>query len=588
MFKYLFRYYVFNFLILACLISAAGFFYYERYYSMDVVEGSVNVSSSINKNKIYTYSVFNDFYYRVTQFDGNGKRYLYSELVPVQTDLGYDLELNKLSVNTRAGREIPLSESGSENIDPEIIKTMRDFSVDFGTIVSTQNDYYIEQAIERVKEHYNNLWGSELKVETPSFSNLIDSNLKPEIDGIDFNFHNLTYINESAVKIDFLTKDEWQPNIFEYQLPGKAKLYFQYLDNVEDGNIEDKVFDLNDTKYTYIRTIKNFNGNLYKLLIRINTNIGQDKVIETFLQDDNGYVFLLKYRGVNNRALYKILPDFMKIAYGITLSTNTDYSYVDVFNEYHSLINLIEYIKDDEYNLESYCSDENAEVQERLYCKSFIAFMIAYISFFEGVNDFIFLDKGFVTDKLVPPDNVNTSILDKGLGLLNDSLIYFGKAIGGVENENKSETFESKLERFVEEKKSYLEERNFPKWFVDLYTNKYLLSETVFDHEIDFIVLLYDEIYKQYHSYFESLGLAKFSEIKSLPNNFYDLLLDEKMTYIKNNFGTPDNFIYAISKPLEMLYLEMQSYEDGSEETNLLAFCAREGIFIDECMELVN
>jgi len=110
------------FFILIAITMVVGAYYYL--YHMDTTNGNLNISKLNMTNKIYSYNVYEDFYFNAKKYDTNGHLISeYRELQPLKTEIGYDLSNSnaKLIVKTNLnGEKTILSDINDNKLSNDI------------------------------------------------------------------------------------------------------------------------------------------------------------------------------------------------------------------------------------------------------------------------------------------------------------------------------------------------------------------------------------------------------------------------------------------------------------------------------------
>ena len=305
-------------LLLAFLIlSIVG---YYVLYSQKTVQGNININKIESIDKVYSYNVYSDFYYRVERYDKDGKDVIasYSKLIPLKTSIGYDFAKDpkhpKITLRTtKAKGTLYLDETNGREIE-RYIKTFSDYAEMFGTIVATQDQTYFDKSSQKVEKILKNLYGDSVKLPVQDIKKYYTYEDVP-ISNMKIKYYKLEAINKNLKLKNVLDAKKWQPNIAEWQFGENDRIYLQYLKQNTVGGLYDYL--KNDKKKKdalVVKTVKIHNSKLDKIYFKIKL---RENKIECLFMDDNGHIYILIMRTGNVTALHKYLPDFLKIAYGI-------------------------------------------------------------------------------------------------------------------------------------------------------------------------------------------------------------------------------------------------------------------------------
>ncbi|MCK5666785.1 MAG: hypothetical protein KAI17_25015, partial [Thiotrichaceae bacterium] len=102
-------------LILPVVLIIGGGYYYLN--AMKTLSGGLNINKTEDIDKAYGYSVYSDFYFRVTKYGSEGeKKGEYSRLIPVKTKIGIDFKGDnpKATTNSSVVDESILELSGND------------------------------------------------------------------------------------------------------------------------------------------------------------------------------------------------------------------------------------------------------------------------------------------------------------------------------------------------------------------------------------------------------------------------------------------------------------------------------------------
>lgn len=307
-------------LILAALIILSGIGYYVL-YGQKTVQGNVNINKVESIDKVYSYSVYSDFYFRVMKYDKDGEAVIasYSKLIPLKTSIGYDFandpKYPKITLQTTGAKgTLYLDDTNGRDIE-RYIKTFSDYAKIFGSIVATQDQVYFDKSAQKIESILKSLYGDSVKLPVQDIEKYYTSVEAPVLN-MKIKYYKLEDINKNLKSFKYIQDGKkWQPNIAEWKFNENDRIYLQYLEKVKNNDLYDYLKtdkDKNDT--LIVKTVKINNGKLDKIYFKVKAR--ENKVVCLF-QDTNGHRYNLIMKTEAKEALQKYLPDFLKIAYGI-------------------------------------------------------------------------------------------------------------------------------------------------------------------------------------------------------------------------------------------------------------------------------
>lgn len=336
--------------ILATLVILSGVGYYVL-YGQKIVQGNVNINKIESIDKVYSYSVYSDFYYRVMKYNENGTavKASYSKLIPLKTSIGYDfandpknpsitLQTTKikssLSLDDIEGREIR-----------RYIKTFSNYSKIFGSIVATQDQAYFDKSAQKIESILKSLYGESVKLPVQDIEKYYTS-VKAPVLNMKIKYYKLKNINKNLKLFKYIQDGKrWEPNIAEWQFNENDRIYLQYLERKKNNDLYDYLkTDTERNDALVIKTVKINDGKLEKIYFKIKA---RENKVECLFQDTNGYRYVLIMKTEAKGALQKYFPDFLKIAYGI--------NFIDVKN-------FDNWFAKEQYRKESYFKDIDKQI----------------------------------------------------------------------------------------------------------------------------------------------------------------------------------------------------------------------------------
>ena len=211
-------------------LMLGGAYYY--FYSMDSIKTNTNITKIEETNKIYTYDIYSDFYFRVTKYDSKGdKEAEYMELQPLKISIGFDLsnKSHKPIIKTIKGDKLVLGEKDADYVRKFRVMLQK-FEKDFGDIVATQDNSIIKSSIKSAKKIVEKLYGIDLAEQ--NFKETYYEEIKDlPIENMRIKHFKLDKIpknQKEPLKVASKT-GKWQPNILEWKFGENDRIYMQYL-----------------------------------------------------------------------------------------------------------------------------------------------------------------------------------------------------------------------------------------------------------------------------------------------------------------------------------------------------------------------
>jgi len=304
------------FVLVALALLGAGYYYLN---AMKTTQGKLNINKITKVNKLYSYDVYSDFYFSVKKYDENGNKVSeYSELQPIKTSIGYNLENNStkpILQSTLEDKKICISENNAESLK-KYTDMMREFEKTFGKIVATQDKSYFESSYKSTQEILRRLYNIELstKVDVDNYytevKDLPIGNMKMKY----FKLDKIPKNQREEMNVAPNKKGEWQPNIAEWTFGEKDKIYLQYFMKWEKHNLDDFISKKAKNK-TVIKLVKMNNNKLQTMYFMKYDK--QPNKLDTLFMDENGYVYILTFDATNDTSFKKYISDYLKIVYGL-------------------------------------------------------------------------------------------------------------------------------------------------------------------------------------------------------------------------------------------------------------------------------
>ena len=319
------------FVLLAVLIiigGVVGAFLYAKH--MTIQNGALNISKIQPLDKLYTYSIFSDFYFSVSKYgeDGNNPQYQYSVIIPTETSLGFNLQSNQSLLTARDTNEemvlIDKSSSDSGEGISHIVHVMKQFAKNYGQIVATQDADVLQNATTAANQ-INKSFLKETKTQftPPVRSDFYQQDITLAVDNLKISPFKLSEIPLNQKQFEVCSVQSWCPDLFRWTFGERDQIYLQYLQKFKNSNIEDFLQKTNKVNATIVKTVKFNEKGEQKFFFKIKDDKNE---IESYFIDPNGYVYLLKYVAMNKSSFDKYLPDYLKIAYGLRFVDTPNFS----------------------------------------------------------------------------------------------------------------------------------------------------------------------------------------------------------------------------------------------------------------------
>jgi len=286
--------------------------------------GNINVTKIQESDKLYSYTLFGDYYFRIQSFNDKGdKVFQLSELVPIRAYLGYKNNgtcLVPFIYANHEGKPMVLSEHGeSSNETNELIESLKKFSKTYIKIVATQDEKLFIAAKNRAQEINKNLFNKNNKLVPFKSDTYYEKDIKLPIDNIILKPPKLNNLKKKIKSEKVCPKNKWSPNIVKWTFNESDTIYLQYLEQFHSNNLDDYIKSKIDQKMfkdnIVVKTIKPYNGDVQKIFFEISL---KNNKIKSFYIDENGYVYILIFHANSRVSLMKNLQSYLKISYGLS------------------------------------------------------------------------------------------------------------------------------------------------------------------------------------------------------------------------------------------------------------------------------
>lgn len=307
--------------IVLLIITIIGLFLFLT-KSMTTINSNINITKIEAKDKIYTYDIYSDFYFNVVKYDEKGvKTAQFSQLVPTRTSIGFDFSKEKPELvlkNYDNYIELQLTSKNDNDVSKEI-DIVKNFSKEYGFISAIQDEHYFRKNILKTKEIVENLYN----VKT-DFTFSIDKFYEDEIPSIISNLYIktpvLTEISKNLKTFQVCENKEWCPELLKWHFGEDDSISLEYVLKAEKIDLDDYLKELN--KNVTITKITKINSNQVSKFFMVTP--ADKNELRSYFMDNNGHIYLLRYKYKNPKSLEKYQNDYIKIAFGI--------NFVDVKN----------------------------------------------------------------------------------------------------------------------------------------------------------------------------------------------------------------------------------------------------------------
>ena len=479
------------FVFLALALIGTGYYYL---YGMTTIQGNLNINKIDIVNKLYSYNVYSDFYFRAAKYDLEGSKISeYSELQPIKTSIGYNLDKNNAQLILRStlnGNKIILSDNNGINLKRDI-DILNSFEKDFGKIVATQDKEYIQKSFKHTQETLVQLYDIKKELDNKTADSFYHEIKELPIANMRVRYYQLDTINNNLKgKIKVCPKDKWQPNILEWNFGESNRIYLQYLSKFENNDLDSYLKKLSKDKKTIIRLVKINNNTLQKMYLIKDSD---ENKIKTLFMDEHGYIYVLIFKADNYKSFEKYMSDYLKITYGIyfvdtpnfknLFATEQDKK-ITTLEELNNIL-ICEKIVDKDLDIDddilNYFS-MNKNTQKIVTIKNITE---------DSINCEDYIDKSSLSDdaliafgvtSLVDPTLIGTAIVGAGYlsTLAYDKTTNYldGKDNNKIKNQSKQENFSVAFEYIKEVFGNYPEEKHLTE-IDNRIKNKKLIGEAI-------------------------------------------------------------------------------------------------------------
>ena len=308
--------------LLAIVILISSTLYYMK--AMTTTNADININKIVKKDRMYSYTVYSDFYYHIEKYNEDGESIAnFSQIIPTETDLGYDFSKPEpdfiLESRKRTGVMQLLDNEGVE--ESKLIDFMMGFSKEYSKIVAVQNQHYYDEVAKNTQEILKNLYHTKQAIKVKKIDDFYENIIQTPIENLTVRPYKLENIPANLSSFKHCS-DEWCANLIEWRFGQNDRIYLQYFDKVNSINLDDYLHS-NQRNCTIVKTIKTINDKTKKYFFKV---YNKENAIDSYMMDENGYIYLLKYRAQNRLSYDKYLFDYLKIAFGIYFNDTKNFN----------------------------------------------------------------------------------------------------------------------------------------------------------------------------------------------------------------------------------------------------------------------
>lgn len=307
------------FSIIVALLIGSGYYYLN---AMKTVSGGLNINKTEDVDKIYGYSVYSDFYFRVTKYDDKGeKKGDFSRLIPIKTKIGVDFKGVKpeATKNSSIGEGSVLEISSYGNVG-NVFDKIKKVAPIYGDIVSTQDAAYFTKSFENISSTYEMLYGKKLNISPDLIDNYYVSKEQTAIPNLNIRYFELT----EDYTFNIIKDNVWQPNIAEWTFEDGTRIYLQYLTKIKEKTLESYIEEDRDKESVVTISTITINKDIVEP-IYIKVKEGDHK-IQTIFRDNHGYLYNLILLADNKTSLETYTNGYFKIALGIYFTSGNGFN----------------------------------------------------------------------------------------------------------------------------------------------------------------------------------------------------------------------------------------------------------------------
>ena len=353
------------------VLSGIAIFLVVMYWAYSAALSSMKTQSlNININKVedierlVSYQVFSDFYYRMVSTDARSDISAeYTRVIPLVTEIGFEREGSGFSVSLNSrlnGKPITL-DSNDRNQLTRYIRMMERFSGEYARIVAADDPVYLTQAVERVREMLPNK--VDISSEDVTFGNHTLGDTAVSIQNLDINPLLLNELQENIKQVRFCRRD-WCPHILYIEFAENDTITLRLLDRVEHftrDEFENHILS-NTPESVLVKTVVFHENKQNPILIAFESARDSEHAnrVSVYMLDVSGYIYQLTYNAFNPLSFDTFFNDFLKIAYGIRFVdaasfTNTYYTVESTIqSRIDEIVNLVTRTKEEESRLGQY------------------------------------------------------------------------------------------------------------------------------------------------------------------------------------------------------------------------------------------
>lgn len=352
--------------IAVLIVGIALFLYMLK--SMSTVNGDINISKIEAKDKIYTYDINSDFYFNVSRYNENGEKIAqFSQLIPTKTSLGYDFSKENPELilkNYDNSKELQLIANNDTALTNQV-DVIKNFSKEYSLISAIQDEHYFKENVKKTQEIVQNLYKTKTELTFDSLDKFYENSISTVIRNLQIRTPKLNEIGKNIKSFEKCDDKEWCSTLVKWSFGENDSISLEYITKVEkidlDEYLKDQKEDVTITKMTKI------SNNEVSKFFMITPNKENKREVRTYFMDDNGHVYLLRYKYHPN-SLKKYQNDFIKIAYGINFIdvTNFENKYAQIHNKLNEFKEKLDEINELDKELSQFSMYEHFKLQSNL------------------------------------------------------------------------------------------------------------------------------------------------------------------------------------------------------------------------------
>lgn len=291
---------------------------------MSVKTGAINVTKMSDKSEINSYVLHGDFYYRVIEFDNEGKQNGdYSELIPTSASIGYNLKstpTEPIVKSMYSGRAISLLDGSNLSTETKaFIKKLQKFNQTYSRIIATQDDHYFQVATKVAQEINAKIFQNKLDLPPIKKEYFYHEIYQTAIPNVELNLFKLDRLERNLNSFN-ICKQEWCPSLAKWEFNENDVISIEYLRKTQYSNMQDYIDILKDSNLfkdtILVHTVNPKKDKLEKVFFEVDLN---QNSIRSYFMDNNGYTYTVRFNAQHKNSLYDFLGEYLKIVYSFNI-----------------------------------------------------------------------------------------------------------------------------------------------------------------------------------------------------------------------------------------------------------------------------